>query len=689
MAEKPIENRNNAGILIPILLVGIILAFFVPLPAFLLDTLQAFNITIALTILLITMYTKDALEFSAFPTILLVTTLLRLALNVSSSKMILSQGLGFEGHVIRAFGDFVVGGNYVIGITMYIILFIVQFLVITKGSERVAEVAARFTLDAMPGKQMSIDADYNAGLITEDEARFRRKKIQREADFYGAMDGATKFVKGDAIAGIIITILNIIMGLIIGVFQRQEPLAEAAQTYIILTVGDGLVTMIPALLISVATAMVVTRSASESDLGTELIKQFLQDPRILNIAAGAIVVIGLIPGMPKLPFFAIAAGLWYLARVTTTKVKEAVASEIAATEEKKEDENEKHENVKELLKIDQMELEIGYSLIPLVDAAQGGDLLERITMIRKQIAIELGFIVPPIRIRDNMQLNPNEYSIKIRGAEVSKGEVMIGNYLAMNPGGVDQEINGIPTIEPAFGLPAIWITSEQRERAELSGYTVVDPTSVVATHITEIIKKYAPEILTREIVKELIENIKVDYAVIVGEVFPGKLDLGEIQSVLQNLLHEGVSIRNLPLILEVLSDASKFSKKTDVLTEYVRIGLARQICNSAAGTDKKLKVITLNPVLESYMKENISDTDFGSFLNISPDISSKLISGIMTENNRAASYGYQAVLLVTPEIRKPVRRTIEREIKNLNVLSYNEVTSEIELESVGMVSVEI
>ncbi len=688
MAEKTVGSRT--AIIIPISLIGVVLMFFVTLPTFFLDTFQALNITIGLTIFLLSMYTKDALDFSIFPTLLLVTTLFRLALNVSSTKLILMQGTGFEGKLIRAFGDFVAGGNYVIGIILFLILVIVQLLVITKGSERVAEVAARFTLDAMPGKQMSIDADYNSGLITENEARARRKKIQMEADFYGAMDGASKFVKGDTIAGIIITFINIIGGLLIGVVTRGEGLAEAASTYIILTIGDGLASIIPSFLISLATGMIVTRTTSEADFGTDLIKQFLQEPKILYLVSGTLFVMGLIPGMPTISFFILSIILAIAGYYMSRSMKEITEKQEAEQEEaqKTEEETSKPEDVKDLLKVDQMELEIGYSLIPLVDKGQGGDLLERITMIRKQIAIEMGIIVPPIRIRDNMQLNPNEYMIKIKGSEISKGELMIGHYLAMNPGGAEMEINGIPTVEPAFGLPAIWISEEQREKAEMYGYTVVDPTSVLATHLTELIKKYAPEILGREIVKELIENIKGDYGVIVDEVYPAKLDLGEIQTILQNLLSESISVRNLPLILEILADASKLTRNAEVLSEYVRTGLARQICNQLQGTDKKIRVITLNPEIESYFKQNMQETDFGNYINISPDISSKFLFSLKEEAQRSSSFGYQPILLVTPEIRKSVRRMTERELKSIVVLSYNEIIPEVELEAVGMVSIE-
>ena len=687
MAVSVLKNKN-ISVIIPILVIGIVLLFFIPIPTFMLDSFQAINITMGVTILLISMYVKEPLNFSIFPSVLLVTTLFRLAVNMASTKLILLKGLSFDGKLIRTFGDFVVGGNYLIGIIVFIILVVMQFLVITKGSERVAEVGARFTLDAMPGKQMSIDADYNAGLITEDEARSRRRKVQEEADFYGSMDGASKFVKGDAIAGIIIVIVNIIGGLIVGLL-RGEALIEAAQTYVILTIGDGLVAQIPALLISVATGMIVTKSGTEEDFGTDFINQFFQEPKVLYIVSGTILIMGLIPGMPKIPFFLLSVGLGSLGYIVAKSIQE-ISTELN-TENIEEDESSEDRNsreVKDLLRIDPMELELGYSLIPLVDKEQGGDLLERITMIRKQIAMELGIIVPYMRIRDNMQLNPNEYSIKIKNSRVTKGDLMVGSYLAMNPGNVMEEIAGIPTVEPAFNLPAIWISEDQRERGELLGYTVVDPTSVLATHITETIKKYAPDILDREIVKELIENIKKDYSVIVEEVYPKKFDLGEIQTVMQNLLSEGVSIRNLPLILEAIADAAKLTTNLETLSEYVRSGIARQISNSLQGFDGKLRVLTLNPELEENLRGALQETDLGNYLALNPDLNNSFIYAVNEENRKCIGIGYPAILLVAPELRKPIRRILERDLRGVTVLSYNEIVADIELEAVGMVSVD-
>jgi flagellar biosynthesis protein FlhA len=676
------------SIMVPILVIAVVLMFFIPLPIFLLDSFQAINITLGISILLISLYVSQPLDFSIFPSVLLVTTLFRLALNMSSTKLILLKGISFDGKLIRTFGDFVVGGNYIVGIIVFIILVVMQFLVITKGSERVAEVSARFTLDAMPGKQMSIDADYNAGLISEDEARGRRKTVQEEADFYGSMDGASKFVKGDAIAGIIITIVNIIGGLTVGLL-RGEALSEAAQTYVILTIGDGLVSQIPALLISVATGMIVTKSATESDFGTDVIKQFFQEPKILYIVSGSLFIMGIIPGMPKVSFFFLSSSIGFLG-YTLAKNLKAIEKDLEDEEniDEMSDEERNSQEVRDLLKVDPMELELGYSLIPLVDKDQGGDLLERITMIRKQIAMELGIIVPYMRIRDNMQLNPNEYAIKIKNSRVAKGDLMIGNYLAMNPGNVIEEISGIPTVEPAFNLPAIWIGEDQRERAELLGYTVVDPTSVLATHITETIKKYSSDILDREVVKELIDNVKTEYEVIVEEVYPKKFDLGELQTVLQNLLLEGVSIRNLPLILEAIADASKLTQNLDTLSEYVRSGIARQICNSLQGYDGKLRVLTLNPNIEEHFREHLQETDLGNYIALNPDINNHFVYAVSEESKKCTSMGYPTVLLVAPELRKPVRRLLERDLRGVSVLSYNEIIADIELEAIGMVSVE-
>ncbi|MCS6860192.1 MAG: flagellar biosynthesis protein FlhA, partial [Abditibacteriales bacterium] len=574
----------------------IVLMMIVPMPTVLLDALLALNISIALTVLLVTMYTQEALQFSVFPSLLLVLTLFRLALNISATRAILLNG--YAGHVIDAFGNFVVGGNYAVGFVVFLILVIIQFVVITNGAGRVAEVAARFTLDAMPGKQMSIDSDLNAGLITEEEARERRQKVAREADFYGAMDGASKFVRGDAIAAIVIMLVNIIGGFIVGMAQQGLSLLEALQRYTLLTVGEGLVAQIPALLISTATGIIVTRAAATSALGQDAVRQLLAQPRVLNIVAGALVVVGLLPGLPKVPFFLLAAGAFLLARLLQQNLR---AQEVAQQPSKAV--QRPPENVSELLAVDRMGLEIGYALIPLVDVQQNGDLLERVTLMRRQIALDLGIIVPPIRIRDNMQLPANTYSIKLKGVEIARGEVLPRYYLAMNPGSVRETIEGIPTKEPAFGLPALWIEESLRRRAEAAGYTVVDATSVVITHLQEVIKAHAADILTRQDVQALVDNLRQTQSAVVEELIPTLLSLGEVQRVLSNLLRERVPIRDLGTILEALADGARVTKDIDQLTELVRRALARLLCQRYRSSDGSIYVTTLDPNVEQTLLE--------------------------------------------------------------------------------------
>ena len=548
--------------------VMIVMMMIIPLPPFLLDLLLALNITLSLTIVMISIYNVEPLQFSVFPSLLLVTTLFRLALNVSATRLILLQG--YAGEVILAFGSFVVGGNAVVGFIVFIILILIQFIVITKGAERVAEVAARFTLDAMPGKQMAIDADLNAGLINDNEARTRRRNIQREADFYGAMDGASKFVKGDAIAAIVIIVVNILGGFIIGMVQRDMSILQALQTYTLLTVGEGLVNQIPALLVSTATGLVVTRAASENNLGHDIAAQLLAYPRVFFLVAAVLAVLSAVPGLPGVPFLSIAiliSGLGYILQKTAKTAQETA---VTQQEEKELEEVRKPENIVSLLQVDPIELEIGYSLIPLVDVAQGGNLLDRVVMIRRQCALEMGIVVPTIRIRDNIQLKPNAYVIKIKGIEVAKGELLLDHFLAMNPGTVTEEIPGEETMEPAFGLPALWIHEAYRERAELSGYTVVDPISVLATHLTEVVKGHCDELLGRQDVQTLIDSVKQDHPAVVSELVPAMLSVGDIQKVLVCLLKERVSVRDLVSIMETLADTATFTKDPEVLAEYVR-----------------------------------------------------------------------------------------------------------------------
>lgn len=679
---------KNSDLLIGIAVVAVIVMMVIPIPTFLLNFLLAINITFAIVIILTVMYIERPIDFSVFPALLLVTTIFRLALNVSSTRLILLKGRpGVEG-VITAFGDFVVGGNYIVGIVIFLILVIIQFLVIIKGATRVSEVAARFTLDAMPGKQMAIDADLNAGIITEEEAKQRRKDIRREADFYGAMDGASKFVQGDVIAGLIICIINIIGGFGIGVWQRHETFLEALQTYTLLTIGDGLVAQIPSLLISIATGIIVTRAASDDNLGAELAVQLTRFPRGLFITAGTMGFLGIVTPLPFVPFITVALFLIFLGVGMNKTQKLKAAEELKKSKSKETAKPRQPENVVSLLQVDTMELEMGYSLIPLVDTEQGGDLLDRITLIRRQCAIDYGIVVPPIRIRDNMQLKPNAYVIKIKGTEIAGSELYIDRYLAMNPGHITEKIEGIKSIEPAFGLPAVWITEDQRERAERLGFTVVDPSSVVATHLTEIIKTHAHELLDRQTTQKLIDNLKESHGALIQDLIPGVMSVIDIQLVLQNLLREGISIRDLPTIFETLLNKGRTIKDTVILTEYVRMAIARQICLQFKSADETLSVITLSPKLEKELSDSLVDSQEGPYIAIDPVKTQKLMMNLSKCINDVVNKGLQPVILVAPNIRPYFKRLIERSAPNLIVMSYNEVVSTIEVKSVGMVSIE-
>lgn len=673
----------HSDIIIALLVVSIVMMMIIPLKTTLLDVLLTFNISFALVILMVSMFNTDPLEFSVFPALLLVMTLFRLSLNISSTRLILLHA--DAGQVIESFGSFVVGGNTVVGLVIFLILVVIQFIVITKGAERVSEVAARFTLDAMPGKQMAIDADLNAGLINEQAARERRQKIQREADFYGAMDGASKFVKGDAIAGIIIIIINIIGGFVIGMAQMGMPMNEAMQVYTILTVGDGLVTQIPALLISTATGIVVTRSASKSSLGYELTSQLLSYPKALGLAAIVLLVLGTI-GLPRLPMYSLAAffGLLFFTSRTSapeTEVEDDM-EEIAETEEIK-----KPENVVELLQVEKMEMELGYALIPLVDSEQGGDLLDRIIMIRRQCAVEMGFIVPPVRIRDNMQLKPSAYVIKIKGTDIAAGELMLDNYLVIGPEiENDNELMGIDTLEPAFNLPARWVDTADKERAEMKGYTVVDPASVLATHLTSVIKSHAHELLGRQEIQNIINFIKENNSAVVDELIPDLMTLGDLQRVLANLLKEQISIRDMITIMETLADYAKITKDADVLTEYVRQALKRQISKQYGGEKQTISVLTLDPSLEERLRESIQHSEFGSYLALDPDIAQGMIDTLSSQYEDLIQKGITPVVICAPILRLYFKRLVERFISNLVVLSYNEIDSNINVEVIGMVS---
>ncbi|GAA0435213.1 flagellar biosynthesis protein FlhA [Virgibacillus salarius] len=675
-------KARDLSVLLGVIL--IIIMLIVPLPGWLLSVLILGNISLALIVILVSMNTQEALQFSVFPTLLLLLTLFRLGLNVSTTRSILSKA--DAGGVVDTFGSFVIGGNPLVGFVVFVILVIIQFLVITKGSERVSEVAARFTLDAMPGKQMSIDADLNAGLISEQQAKERREKIEKEADFHGSMDGASKFVKGDAIAGIIIVLINIIFGLVIGMVQMDMSFQEAINTFMRLTVGDGLVSQIPALLISTATGIVVTRTAGTGNLGTDVTGQLLQYPKLLFIAAGTVFLLGLTP----INFFltTIIASLLALSGYLLLKQTEVVYE----PSEEEEDETESAamkspENVVHLLNMDPIEFEFGYSLIPLADANQGGDLLDRIVMIRRQLAIELGIVIPVVRIRDNIQLNPNEYRLKVKGNEVASGELLLDHYLAMAPDMEDDEIDGIDTKEPAFGLPAKWINEDLKDEAELSGYTVVDPPSVVSTHLTEIIKEHAHELLGRQETKQLIDHLKETYPILVEEVTPEPLAVGDIQKVLGKLLKEKVSIRNLPIIFETLADFAKLTNDTDLLAEYVRQALSSQLTKQYTDEDMALKVVTLSGKVEKAIAESIQQTEHGSYLSMDPDVQQRVINQLHEEVEKLTIQEETAILLCSPAVRMYVKQLLDRYLPQVVVLSYNELEPNVQVQSVGVVNI--
>ncbi|WP_100330926.1 flagellar biosynthesis protein FlhA [Bacillus xiapuensis] len=677
------KARDISVLLSVILIVAMLI---IPLPSWLLSVLIIINISLALLVLLISMNMREALEFSIFPSLLLLLTLFRLGLNVSTTRSILTKGEA--GGVVETFGTFVVGGNVVVGMVVFLILIIIQFIVITKGSERVSEVAARFTLDAMPGKQMSIDADLNAGIISEQEAKERREKVSRESDFYGAMDGATKFVKGDAIAGIIIVIINLIFGIIIGAAQQGLPLAEAATRYSLLTVGDGIVSQVPALLISTATGIVVTRAASNGNLGEDIMSQLLAYPSMLYVAAGTILLLGIatpINDLLTIPIAgALAAGAWMLKRVPPKDE----ADLIEAEEEIETEELKSPESVVNLLNIDPIEFEFGYGLIPLADANQGGDLLDRVVMIRRQLAVELGLVIPVVRIRDNIQLQPNEYQIKVKGNVMASGNLLLDHYLAMSPSEEEDSINGIDTIEPSFGLPAKWITEETKEQAEILGYTVVDPPSVVSTHLTEVIKANAHELLGRQETQQLIDHLKESYPILVEEVTPNPLSVGEVQKVLAKLLKENVSIRNLPIIFETLADYGKMTSDTDLLTEYVRQALSRQITRQYSENDQTLKVITLSGGIEKLIADSVQQTEHGNFLSIDPTDSQRILESIASQVEQVAFMQQTPVILCSPAIRMYMKQLTERYFPQLPILSYNELEPSVEVQSVGVVNID-
>ena len=682
--EIGIMRIKKNDLFIGIYIMCAILFFIISIPSGLLDVLLAFNIAVAFIILFNALYAKEVLDMASFPTILLFTTLFRISLNVSSTKLILTNG--DAGKVVETFGEFVGGGNLVIGIIIFIILIIVQFVVINKGSERVAEVTARFTLDAMAGKQMAIDSDLNTGAITDKEAAERRKKLQQENSFFGSMDGATKYVKGDATAGLIITGINLVGGIIMGMMYGGLSINEALQKYTILTIGDGLCSQIPSLLISLSTGILVTKSSSEGELGDEMVGQLFSIDRVLLMVGVALAALGILTPLPIYIFVPFGLVLVILSQKVKAKAGEAKIEEEVEKEETEAQEIRKPENVVSLLNVDPIELEFGYGIIPLADVNQGGDLLDRVVMIRRQIALELGAVVPIIRLRDNIQLNPNQYIIKIKGIQVSEGEILFDHYMAMNPGYVEEEITGIPTFEPSFHLPAIWITEGQRERAESLGYTVVDPPSIIATHLTEVIRQHIAELLTRQDVQNLINNIKDNNSALVDELVPKLLSIGEIQKVLQNLLSEGISIRDLVTIFETLADHASVTRDTDILTEYVRQSLKRAISGKYFSPNEVTNVITLDPVVEQEIMGAVKNTEQGSYLALDPERVKKIIGSLTEQLKKLEDMGCNPIVITSPIVRLYFKKLASDYFKDIIVISYNEVESNVELQSVGMVT---
>ncbi len=669
-----------SDILIAILVLLTIVLIIIPLPAAALDVMLILNITMSLTVLLLTLYIREALEFSVFPSLLLVTTLYRLACTITSTRLILGNG-GEAGAVIHTFGTFVIGSNIAVGAIIFIIIMIVQFIVITKGAERVSEVAARFTLDAMPGKQMAIDADLNSGMIDEQQAKERRSKIQREADFYGAMDGAGKFVKGDAIVSLLVLGVNVVGGIIIGMVEGSMTIEEVISKYTIATVGEGLVNQLPALMISVSTGMIVTRAASENNLSRELSRQFLSQPIVLKIAGGTIAALSLVPGMPVLSLLALAGALFAGGQVLSRSRARQEVARVKTEKEQVVEEARKPENVVSLLNVDPVEMELGYGLIPLVD-----DMMERVILIRSQCAMDLGVVIPGIRLHDNVLLNINEYSIKIKGYEIARGEVMADHVLAMNPGNARGEIRGIETVEPTFGLPALWITRAEREKAELLGYTIVDPPAVIVTHLTEELKRHAWELLGRQQVQNLMDNLKQTQPALVEEVVPRMFTLGEVQKVLVNLLREGVSIRDIGTIIETLGDYGTLTKDTDLLTEYVRQQLRRGITQKFV-QNNTAHVITLDPRLEQLIMDRVRQSEGGSYVSLEPDIVQKMFYSLKSAIDRLTSLGLSPIVLTSPVVRMHFKKIVEQMVPELTVLSYNELEQRVEIRSEGLVSV--
>ncbi len=679
-----LKTISDGDALMGVGMVGILSVMLLPLPSSFLDVLLIINISAGLLILLTAVYSYKPLDFVIFPSLLLVTTLFRIALTVASTRLVLlhgHEGTKAAGLVIHAFGTFVVGGNYVVGFVIFIILVIVNFMVITKGTERISEVAARFTLDAMPGKQMSIDADLNTGLIDDREARRRRELIRHEADFYGTMDGASKFVRGDAVAGILITFINIFGGLAIGVLQNGMPVSEAFQVYTLLTVGDGLVAQIPALVISSSAGILVSRAASDMGMGKAFGKQFSMHPRPLSITGAMLYFLGVLPSFPAFPLFLIGTVLFLLAGFVSRKQKAEKTKQ--ETEELDSAKPRDASDLPPLLDI--LELELGYGLIPLVDESQNGDLLARIKAIRQQLALEYGILIPALHVRDNLQLKPAEYRLLLKGNPVGKGEIMVGHYLALSGGANAVEIKGVPTRDPAFDLPAVWIPENRREEASRAGYTVIDPSTVVATHLTELFKKYADQMLTRHTVQQLLDNLALQQPKLVDELVPNMLSPGVIQKVLQNLIREGVTIRDLQTICETLADYGLLTKDPDVLTEYVRQSLARTITRPYETEDQKFPVLSLQQTLEEKLTRGIQKSEHGSFLSLDPGFLQQFLQATSDEVKRSVSMGYHPVLLCSPVIRRHLKKLLERFLPDVTVISHNELTNSLEIRSVGII----
>ena len=678
-------KMSKADIGVAVYVVAAFVMMIISIPSGVLDVLLACNMAVAFTILFVSMFSVEVLDLSFYPTILLFTTIFRISLNISSTKLILTSGN--PGSVVQTFGSYVGGGDLIVGIIVFIILIIVQFMVINKGSERVAEVTARFTLDAMPGKQMAIDADLNTGAIDDAEAKRRRDKLQEESSFFGSMDGAVKYVKGDATAGLIITAVNVIGGIAMGMLRQGLDINTALNKYVILTIGDGLVSQIPSLLISLSTGILVTKGSKDADFGSVLVKQLFGLPKALYITGAILCLLGIVTPLPLLIFLALGLAFIVVGRTVSGHIETSAIESEVATEEAQAEEIRQPENVNSLLQVDPIELEFGYGIIPLADVNQGGDLLDRVVMIRRQVALELGTVVPIIRLRDNIQLNPNQYIIKIKGIQVSEGEILFDHYMAMNPGYVEEEIMGIPTFEPSFHLPAIWITEGQRERAESLGYTVVDPPSIIATHLTEIIRQHIAELLTRQDVQNLINNLKDTNPSLVEELVPKLLGLGEVQKVLQNLLKEGVSIRDLLTIFETLADYATSTRDTDILTEYARQALKRAISGKFFPPNEVTSVVTVDPKIEQDIMGSVKQTENGAYLTLDPDKTRKIVASTEAEVKKLEDLGRNPIVVTSPIVRMYFKRLTEDYLKDLIVVSYNEIENNVELQSVGMVSI--